>query len=306
MLFTLCNFRRLFGTSLTSEWGGRTYQFRALPMGLYVSPFILQNLLNTIVGIVRECTTVHTWGHIDDILLWHNSKATLHEGIVQLFRILHEAGFFIALNKSCLIPTHSINFLGFKLNMLTFDFNCQAPFLQKVRSLLKSIPRSTKQKQRLDGTLAFLFFAMGLTSGYRFASRSIKGRKFLWNLLRSGPWPLPRPPERMWACDATLSCLAAVNHLDQPVFVVQGEWDTIYAAESTALWLAINKAPVATAIFCDNQAAIGALRRTRVKSWRILQSSWLVLHKNLKVNYIHMSMNPADRWTHRSFPRLAP
>ena len=52
--------------------------------------------------------------------------------------------------------------------------------------------------------------------------------------------------------------------------------------------------------------AIGALQRTRVKSWRILQSSWLVLHKNLKVNYIHTSMNPEDRWTRRSFPRLAP
>ena len=167
--------------------GNKTYRFNVLPMGLYISPFILQHILNACLATVREISGVHTWGHIDDILLWHSSKATLHSGLVTLFRSLHDAGFYIALAKSVLIPTQYINFLGFILNTRDHVFNCQSPFLLKLKELLQSKPRSAREEKRLAGTLAFALYAMGLTSGYRFAARSVKGRRFLWRLLRSGP-----------------------------------------------------------------------------------------------------------------------
>ena len=251
-------------------------------MDVLTQPSEQEELRDSCLAIVRENAGIQSWGHIDDILLWHNSKATLHAGLVTLFRTLHDAGFYIALAKSVLIPTQTINFLGFTINSRSHVFNCQIPFLHKLKDMLQSTPKSARAKHRLAGTLAFALYAMGLTSGYRFAARSVKGRRFLWRLLRSGPWPLPRPPDRLWACDATLQTIAAVDHRAHPLFIRSGTWNHIYLAELMALWATAKLAPVATAIFCDNMAVVGAMRRTRVKSFKLLETSWLVLHKNLK------------------------
>ena len=80
----------------------------------------------------------------------------------------------------------------------------------------------------------------------------------------SGPWPLPRHPERLWAVDATPTCAAVADNFAWSVHVETFAEIKIFEAELMAYLRAAERAPCHTAIASDNIAVIGALRRAKV------------------------------------------
>jgi hypothetical protein len=85
------------------------------------------------------------------------------------------------------------------------------------------------------GYVAYWLYATGHSSGLRYLLH--RHHHALWVLLSSGPWPLPRPPERLWACDASNRTIAAVDHLDRSLFIKKGPTAHIHYRELAALWL---------------------------------------------------------------------
>ena len=90
--------KALFRVS-TIKFGSAYYQFRRLPMGLFLSPYILQTALQALLAGVPQI-----WVHIDDLLLWGRNAAELQQRIRRVVRLLHAARFRINTEKSQLIP----------------------------------------------------------------------------------------------------------------------------------------------------------------------------------------------------------
>lgn len=66
----------------------KTYQFRVLPMGLFISPALLTRRLVEVLSHVDS-----TWTHVDDILIFGASWAAVYTAIRKAVVALHEAGF---------------------------------------------------------------------------------------------------------------------------------------------------------------------------------------------------------------------
>ena len=85
------------------------YVFNRLPMGLFISAFILQTVLRTVLAQVPW-----VWIHLDNILLWETCHMRLARKVATCLRLLNEVGFKINPGKSSLAPT-SDSFLRFPL-----------------------------------------------------------------------------------------------------------------------------------------------------------------------------------------------
>ena len=98
------------------RYKGKTYTFKVLPMGLFVSPAILQAIVQESVRRVIPLVARHlghfAWVHLDDILLIADNKRKLHDMVVEVMWQLHVARFNIALKKSQLQPPQKLNYCG--------------------------------------------------------------------------------------------------------------------------------------------------------------------------------------------------
>ena len=293
--------------------GNSTYQFRALPMGLQFSPWILQRVVNSRLNkLCKSFPLLFAWAHVDDIILAANTCDQCKSGIRVLIHLLNDAGFYISWKKSQVLPTQRISYCGLSLNFSGGQFNVQEAF----RCLLKETLLHTSDKvnrrvllqllhqnhpqskywQWLLGKVTYLLYTIGFTSAFRWWTMMDATRLALARLINAGPWPLPRPPERLWASDATTKCIAVVEQHGHPVEIkrVAG---LIYDTELFALWRATELAPPNTAIFVDNQAVLGSLRHTRASRMLTFLTSFNKVIKNLHIAYIKSEHNPADWYT---------
>ena len=116
----------------------------------------------------------------------------------------------------------------------------------------------------------------------------------LVSILKSGLWPLPRPPETVWACDASSTGIAVVSQ-SQLIYKGLAVAVHIFENELLALLIAAFYAPPRTLILCDNQAVIGATTHASSRPSTICAVVTILLaRKNLTVQYMPSAWNPAD------------
>ena len=100
-------------------WKDELYAFNSFPMGLSSSPRIFTKLLKPFFSALRSQFGHTCLGYIDDSSLYlgesylEREEATLYA--VELFISL---GFIIHPEKSIVIPTQVLDFLGFTLNSI--------------------------------------------------------------------------------------------------------------------------------------------------------------------------------------------
>ena len=275
------------------RYNNKTYRFNVLPMGLYISPAILQAAvqfaLRTVVPGPHRQDGKFGWTHLDDILLAADSKIKLHNMVADVIRALNDWGFYVAIKKSELLGTQCLNYCGIQINTQRDTFAVATSRLAFFKQLLVSPSRFTASAW---GYLAYWLFALGLSSVSRLLLRSHAA--MLIKILESGPWPLPRPPERVWATDASAEFLTVVAPT-QLVFKGPAFAKTIFENELLALFVAAFFAPMNTLIMCDNTAVIGATaRRSSRPSWISIATTILRAKKNLQYLYIPSKLNPAD------------
>jgi hypothetical protein len=269
--------------------GASTYVFNALPMGLFVSPRLLQAAVQQATCTVSS----FTWVHMDDIFVAGPTAEQVHSDLIAIIRNLHLLGFNLSPKKSQLMPCLYLRFCGLLLDTTSMHYEVGHTHLAHIRRLLFSQHRLHPS---VLGYISYWLYAVHLTAAVR---RLVSSRPDLvWKLLSSGPWPLPRPPERLWATDASLDWMAAVDHLARPIFMLPAPAGKhIYQLEMVALYVAALVAPPHTAVFVDNTAVIGALRRSSHVSSLLIWLSLLRARKDLVVVYIPSAMNPADIYT---------
>ena len=285
----------------TFSFAGKYYQYRRLPMGLYISPYLLQTALRALFKGVAQC-----WVHVDDILIWGRSQQEVREKITRVVRLLHSANFRINTKKSALKPQTTIQYCG-----LQFESGAQWEFTQdKVNTLRRVLEtwdnNRKKRTKRYLGFVTYVLCASGLSAAWaKLIEKYPIWRSFFWFTFCRLPraWKDKRPRRINWACDAAAGDLAVVDN--KGVLQWHATHDEhINIAEAMALLKAAAMMPTDSAIWTDSKVAKGWLRRAR--SWSISAVlSWITTYKRIQVHWLPSAWNPADAYTrmHPPFTR---
>ena len=92
-------------------WQNKAYQFKAMPFGLNVAPRVFTKLLKPVVAWLRG-QGIRLIIYLDDILIMASSVELVKQHKQITIRLLESLGFLINYDKSMLIPTQRIQFLG--------------------------------------------------------------------------------------------------------------------------------------------------------------------------------------------------
>ena len=100
---------------LTFQWEQEFFRFNVLPFGLSSAPRVFTKLLKPIFSKMREegfCVL----GYIDDSLIMGRSESECIQATKRLEELFTSLGFSINREKSSLLPSQQITFLGYILN----------------------------------------------------------------------------------------------------------------------------------------------------------------------------------------------
>lgn len=116
---------------LKFRWEGKLFQFATLPNGLACALRLFTKLMNPVFASFRK----KGWSCfqcIDDSIIMHESRVTCEKITRQIARKLRELGFFIHENKSRMIPSKIITFLGFDIDSETMQVSPTDDKKQKI------------------------------------------------------------------------------------------------------------------------------------------------------------------------------
>ena len=97
------------------RWGTGLYEFNALPMGLSSSPRIFTKLMKPPLAHLRQKGCAIS-GYIDDFFVLGNSYEECFENLRKAILLFLKLGFTLHPEKSVLVPSQSLIFLGFRLD----------------------------------------------------------------------------------------------------------------------------------------------------------------------------------------------
>jgi len=96
---------------LRFEKAGRIYQFVCLPNGISCAPRIFTKLMKPVYASLRLLGHTNS-GYIDDSLLMGDSFEGCENNVTDTVELMENVGFMIHPDKSVLVPTKKITFLG--------------------------------------------------------------------------------------------------------------------------------------------------------------------------------------------------
>jgi len=90
---------------------GQAYQFRAMPFGLNIAPRIFTKLCSVIIKELR-IRGILIFAYLDDWIIWAPSFKLCLQALETCCKVIQKYGFIINKEKSNLIPTQVIQWLG--------------------------------------------------------------------------------------------------------------------------------------------------------------------------------------------------
>jgi len=286
------------------------YQMKKLPMGLSLSPFIMQRFSNAIINKYKHLCAF-SWAHIDDMIFAHKSPTTLKQVATELVKDLSAINWKISWKKSVLVPSRGIRYLGayWGQHSITRDHSVTQRLYalwQNIR--LRTLPQ--KEIQRIRGTFNYYFAFAGhfhsvinqiLVSNYKH-----KYDHIINYLIRTDSIKLQSPPEREITAysDASMYRIAAV--FPEKTLHHASTARTIAINELKAANLAINHFisnyninSCKLNLFVDNLNVLYFIKKGSCKWQDLCINSIFYFIKrftliNLSIKYIPSGLNPAD------------
>ena len=148
----------------TCYWQGRFYEYNRMPYGYAQAPLLFTKLLKQPFGFLQKQGLLSVI-YLDDSYLLGDSYSSCLHNITTTTSLLTALGFKIFLEKSVLIPTQTIKFLGFILNSITMTISL--PELRQVRiiCLCKKLREVTILKiRKMASTIGTLVSALPAVS----------------------------------------------------------------------------------------------------------------------------------------------
>lgn len=128
---------------LRFEYGGQLHEFVCLPNGLSSAPRIFTKLLKPPLAVLRG-KGVLIVVYIDDIILLADDRGTLLTNIHQTIAMFKCLGFTIHEQKSQLVPSQRVTFVGFILDSLSMTFSMKPDKAEKVMSAICQLLKKDK------------------------------------------------------------------------------------------------------------------------------------------------------------------
>lgn len=94
---------------------GNYYEFNCVPFGLCTAPFVFTKLMKPVVENLRSRSLLSVV-YLDDFLLIGKTKEECLKNIKVTRELLQNLGFIVNLEKSNIIPTKKVKYLGFNWN----------------------------------------------------------------------------------------------------------------------------------------------------------------------------------------------
>lgn len=138
--------------------GEDLFFFQALPFGLTSAPYIFSRMMAYPLQVLRE-QDIPVLTYLDDWILWESSPEQLRIAIRRTLDLLKQLGFLINWEKSELIPTQDITWLGVRWLTKTQSFCLPEQFQRKILDSIDQIKSQNqvtlRELEALQGILAF-------------------------------------------------------------------------------------------------------------------------------------------------------
>ncbi|XP_068674606.1 uncharacterized protein [Montipora foliosa] len=123
---------------LKFRWRDKLYQYTCLPNGLASAPRIFTKLLKPVFNILRQKGYLSS-SYIDDCYLQGATYGECHDNVQETLMLLGDLGFPIHNEKSVLIPSQVLTFLGFVLNSVTMTVQLTKSRKQKLKTACRTL-----------------------------------------------------------------------------------------------------------------------------------------------------------------------
>lgn len=115
------------------RWRGKFFKFISMPFGLGPAPGVFTKLLKPIASFLRQ-RGLRLVVYLDDILVVSHSKESAQEAVKQVTALFISLGFVIHEEKSVMVPTQSLEYIGLVIDTAALTFSLPP---KKVDKLLR-------------------------------------------------------------------------------------------------------------------------------------------------------------------------
>ena len=139
-------------------WEGSLFQFAVLPNGLACAPRLFTKLLKPVYATLRR-RGVKIVGYIDDSFIVHESLAECDSHARQVWDLLTELGFLINVDKSIVVPTQRLTFLGYIFDSNTMSITLPGEKIHKLKGQVEHLRRTPRHTIQQVAEVLGLFVA---------------------------------------------------------------------------------------------------------------------------------------------------
>ena len=121
---------------LSFRWRGENYSFRALPFGLNVSPWYVTKLFRPVIAQLQQ-EGISVAIYLDDLIICGKTKSECARATARVLELLTQLGVVINEEKSVLIPSQQIEYLGFEIDSRNMVVRVPKKKLKNVKTEIK-------------------------------------------------------------------------------------------------------------------------------------------------------------------------
>jgi len=137
-------------------WENQAYMFQVCPFGLGSAPRLFTKILKPVVSFLRRIG-IRLIMYLDDCLILNQDQDRLIRDRDTALWVLQMLGFVINWNKSSLIPTRCLEFLGFQVDSTTMSLLLPMDKIQDIQhrcsEMIKKPSTTVRQLAKLIGKL---------------------------------------------------------------------------------------------------------------------------------------------------------
>ncbi|KAK7113991.1 hypothetical protein V1264_000131 [Littorina saxatilis] len=122
---------------LRFRWGDQIYQFRALPFGLSLAPWIFTMVVRQVCALVRS-QGIRLRAYLDDWLIMNQSQSGCSQDTLTVLRESNWLGFSINRVKSELAPSQTFTYLGMSFDTVAWTVQPSQRRVDKLQAQIRS------------------------------------------------------------------------------------------------------------------------------------------------------------------------
>ncbi|KAA6360606.1 MAG: hypothetical protein EZS28_043867, partial [Streblomastix strix] len=121
--------------------------YKGMPFGVSTDPRTFTKCIQLVIAEAKKRCCSRIFVHVDDILILNYVPMILQHETYQIMKILQYFGWIIAIDKSQINPTQTVEFLGWQWNMRTMTMQMTTPRRREVLKQLRHLMELATRKK---------------------------------------------------------------------------------------------------------------------------------------------------------------